>query len=175
MQLHPDLTQESLDAATDTPPADPAARRAYLARTPHPSASSEAEPAAGAAKIRRQRLSLAAGLKAFGPGMFGVVTEKDEESFGDYEGTAQEDAQLAADVRMWATDVMLDQLFMNVQTLTGEETNVAECEGVLWHLGSAPPLRPALRRTVRPPFPGHRDRHDHPVHAGHIHPPELRH
>ncbi|MER5688114.1 hypothetical protein [Streptomyces sp. NPDC002205] len=140
MQLHPELTQESLDAATgaDTPPADPTARRAYLARTPHPSAPSEAEPAADAAKIRRQMLSLAAGLKAFGPGMFGVVTEEDEESFGDYEGTAQEDAQLAAGALMWATDVMVDQLFMDVQTLTDEETNVAECEGVLWHLEDLP-------------------------------------
>ncbi|MGC5004216.1 hypothetical protein [Streptomyces sp. DT203] len=114
MRLHPDLTQESLDAATgaDTPPADPSARRAYLARTPHPSAPSETEPAADAAKIRRQMLSLAAGLNAFAPGMFGVVTEEDEESFGDYEGTAQEDAQLAAGALMWATNVMVDQLFV---------------------------------------------------------------
>ncbi len=48
------------------------------------------------------------------------------------------DAQTAGGALVWATDVMGDQLVMDVRTLTDEETNVAECEGVLWHLEDLP-------------------------------------
>ncbi|MEU6845486.1 hypothetical protein ABZ930_26760 [Streptomyces sp. NPDC046716] len=148
VQLHPELAQESLDAATgpEAPAADPATRRAHLAQTAPTSPPSEAEIAADSAKTRRQMLSLAPQLKAFGPQMFGVVTEEDrkDEEVGDYEGTAEEDAQLAAGALIWATDVMIDQLFMDVHTLTEGDTNVAECEDVLWHLEDLP-RRYALR------------------------------
>ncbi|MCX5085411.1 hypothetical protein [Streptomyces sp. NBC_00401] len=142
VQLHPDLARESLDAAAgpDAPPADPATRRDHLAQTPQTSAPTEAEIASESEKIRRQMLSLAAQLKAFGPEMFGVITKEDpeDEEFGDYEGTSDKDAQLAAGALMWATDVMVDQLFMDVHTLTEGETSVAECEDVLWHLEDLP-------------------------------------
>ncbi|MEV8021298.1 hypothetical protein AB0O76_34175 [Streptomyces sp. NPDC086554] len=147
VQLRPDLAQESLDAASgpDAPPMDPAVRRAHLA-PPQASAPSPEEIAADSAKVRRQMLSLAHQLKAFGPQMFGVITEEDrkDEEFGTYEGTLDEDAQLAAGALIWATDVMVDQLFMDVHTLTEGDTNAAECEDVLWHLEDLP-SRYALR------------------------------
>ncbi|MFJ8955162.1 hypothetical protein ACIRO1_34200 [Streptomyces sp. NPDC102381] len=148
VQLHPELAQESLDAATgpEAPAADPATRRAHLSQTTHTSAPSQAEIAADSEKTRRQMLSLASQLKAFGPQMFGVITEeeKEDEEFCDYEGVAEEDAQLAAGALIWATDVTIDQLFMDVHTLTEADTNVAECEDVLWHLEDLP-RRYALR------------------------------
>ncbi|MEB8338129.1 hypothetical protein [Streptomyces endophyticus] len=152
VQLHPDLAQESLDAATgpNSPPADPAARRAHLAQTPGSTAASPAEIAADAEKVRHQMLALAAGLKAFGPGPFGVLSEEDaeDEGVGGCEGTTDQDAQLAAGSLMWATDVLVDQLFMDVHTLTEGHTNVAECEDVLWHLEGLP-NRYALRYDAK--------------------------
>ncbi len=148
VELHPHLAEESLDAAEgpEAPPADPAERRAHLARGPETAAPSEEELAANSARTRGQMLGLAAQLKSFGPEMFGVVSEEDEEfeEGSGYEGTSEEDARLAAGALVWATDVLVDQLFMDVHTLTEEGTNVAECEGVLWHLEDLP-RRYALR------------------------------
>ncbi|WBB64330.1 hypothetical protein O7599_18250 [Streptomyces sp. WMMC500] len=152
VQLHPDLAKESLDAAEgpDVPPADLEERRAHLARRPESSAPSEEKLAADAERARRQMLDLAGQLRAFGPEMFGVVSEDDEDVEEDcgYEGTAEEDARLAAGSLVWATDVMVDQLFMDVQTLAEADTDVAECEGVLWHLEELPG-RYALRYDAR--------------------------
>ncbi|WP_425826156.1 hypothetical protein [Streptomyces fractus] len=154
VELHPDLAQESLDAAAGpgAPPDDPAARRAHLAKAAHTPAPSETETetAADSAKIRRQMFSLASQLRAFGPQMFGVVTEEAQggEEFGGYAGTSHEDAQLAAGALLWAANVMIDQLFMDVHTLTEADTNVAECTDVLWHLEDLP-RRYALRYDAK--------------------------
>ncbi|MEU3508537.1 hypothetical protein ABZ733_11525 [Streptomyces longwoodensis] len=131
--LHSKAALESLEAAEgpDAPPADPAARKA---RHSEPPARADAgigyDEDAEARGARRQMLGLAGELRAFPPAVFG--------------GRAEEDARLAAGALVWATGVLVDQLFEDVQTLSEEDTTVAECDSPLWHL-QALPARYALQ------------------------------
>ncbi|MEU5179548.1 hypothetical protein AB0G49_05785 [Streptomyces longwoodensis] len=131
--LHSKAALESLEAAEgpDAPPADPAARKARhsepLARAGAGIGYDEDAEAQGA---RRRMLALADDLRAFPPEAFG--------------GRAEEDARLAAGALVWATGVLIDQLFEDVQTLAEEDTTVAECDSPLWHL-EALPARYALQ------------------------------
>ncbi|MDQ8707595.1 hypothetical protein RCO28_34755 [Streptomyces sp. LHD-70] len=149
VELHPDLVKESLDAADgpEAPPADVAARRARLAE-PEGGTSADPAHAAAAARAAEARMrALAAQLRAFGQGTFGAAGAVDKEG-GEYEPygpeTSSEDAELAAGVLVWATDVVLDELFQDAFTLDQEDTNVAECDELLWLLDDLPP-RYALR------------------------------
>lgn len=45
---------------------------------------------------------------------------------------------LAAGALIYATDVLIDELFEDVHTLEQEGTNVGECDGPLWHLEDLP-------------------------------------
>ncbi|MER5964994.1 hypothetical protein [Streptomyces sp. NPDC002057] len=60
---------------------------------------------------------------------------------------AAEAAELAAGALVYASELLIDELYDDVQTLAEEETNVAECGDELWHLGDLPP-RYALRYDV---------------------------
>ncbi|MGW3109987.1 hypothetical protein [Streptomyces sp. NPDC001091] len=141
--LHPKLAQESLDAADGpgAPPADPAARKARHGEPPSAErAEAEYDAEAKAEEAREQMLGLADELRSFPPVMFGVLDEDDEEAEESEDGfsVSLENARLAAGALVWATDVLLDQLFEDVHTLTEEDITVAECEGHLWHLEDLP-------------------------------------
>lgn len=143
VELHQDLAKASLDAADgpDAPPDDPAARKARHAETPTPERADEGDDAeAKATAVRTQMLGLADELRSFPPVMFGVVeNEGGERGGGDDEFTVpQESARLAAGALVYATDILVDELFEDVQVLTQEDAAVAECEGPLWHLERLP-------------------------------------
>ncbi|MCT9075932.1 hypothetical protein [Streptomyces fulvoviolaceus] len=149
VELHQDLAKRSLDAAEgpDVPPDDPAARKARHAESPAPEDTEEGYGAeAKAAAVRRQMLGLAAELRSFPLAKFGVLGDGDDErGDGDDEfAVSPESARLAAGALVYATDILVDELFEDVQVLTQEDASVAECEGPLWHLERLPD-RYALR------------------------------
>ncbi|QIB42820.1 hypothetical protein [Streptomyces aureoverticillatus] len=140
VELHPDLAQESLAAADgpDAPPEDPASRKAFHAeRHADGDVASPYDAEAKAKAVRARMLALSDDLRSFPLVMFGVPDE--EEEGGDYEfSVSPENARLAAGALVYATDLMVDELFEDVQVLTQEETNVGECEGPLWVLEHLP-------------------------------------
>jgi hypothetical protein len=144
VELHLDLAKESLDAADgpDVPPADPserAARHAVDAGDDSvPVGVSDEEREAMRAKIR----ALASDLAAFGVESFGHFTMTDEGE-GESEGSdeflvPQEVAELAAGAIAYSIDILLDELFMDLATLTEEESNAAECDGVMMQIDNLP-------------------------------------
>ncbi|MDQ0835540.1 hypothetical protein QF032_007384 [Streptomyces achromogenes] len=143
VELHQDLAKESLEAAEgpDAPPDDPAARKAR-----HTAGPSGEGPAKGddakteAAAVRTQMLRLAEALRSFPPATFGA-TGADEADEGGV-------AALAAGALLYATDILVDELFEDLQVLTQEDVAVAECEGPLWHLEHLPD-RYALQYDAR--------------------------
>ncbi|MFE6066398.1 hypothetical protein [Streptomyces sp. NPDC056525] len=50
-----------------------------------------------------------------------------------------EAVELAAGALVYAAEVLIDELYDDIQTLADEETNVAECRAELWHLTELPP------------------------------------
>ncbi|MFJ8535720.1 hypothetical protein [Streptomyces sp. NPDC093591] len=161
VELHPGLAKESLDAADgpDAPPDDPAARKARhteSARTE--SAADSYATEAKATAVRSRMLGLADELRAFSPVMFGAfdVDAEDQEDGGRDGGEGgdrkvavpPESARLAAGALVHAMGILVDELFEDVHVLTQEDTNVAECEGPLWHLERLPD-RYALRYDAR--------------------------
>lgn len=107
-------------------------------------------------------LGLADELRSFPPVMFGVIDNEDDEDDEDGENDENderensndrfavppESARLAAGALVYATDILVDELFEDVQILTQEEASVAECEGPLWHLERLPD-RYALQYDAR--------------------------
>ncbi|WP_259446449.1 hypothetical protein [Streptomyces geysiriensis] len=153
VELHPDLAQESLAAAEgpDAPPDDPADRKARHAERPTVEGGSEGYDAkAEAEAVRGQMLALADELRSFPPVMFGVLDDEDgEEEHCDSEfAVSLEDAKLAAGALVYATEVLVGELFQDVQTLTEEDTTAAECDGPLWHFEDLPE-RYALQYDAR--------------------------
>lgn len=152
VELHPELAKESLDAADgpDGPPSDVAARRAVLAEpaseTPVDPAQVEADSKSAEARMR----ALAPRLRSFGPGMFGAEVEEDEDGDPEFAATtvSEEDATLAAGALIWATDVLLDELFQDTFSLAEQGTNVSEYDELLWQLDNLPP-RYALQYNSR--------------------------
>ncbi|MFT2020178.1 hypothetical protein ACMA1D_30735 [Streptomyces sp. 796.1] len=170
VELHPDLTRESLDAAEgpDAPPDDLASRRARLSagrtETPGPDAAGEVVDVVA---MRDTFCALAGRLRAFGPEAFGVVAQPPagvEGGCGDPDrplppglppglpqdaadrrpGVTRADATLAAGALVYGTDLLLDELFQDVSALDGDGGSVAECEEPMWLLGELP-RRYALR------------------------------
>jgi hypothetical protein len=144
VELHQDLAKKSLDAAEGphAPPDDPAARKARHTESPTTEGTSEghdAEPTRAAA-VRSQMLGLADELRSFPPAMFGVLEDEDTEREADNDEPTvpAASARLAAGALVHATDLLVDELFEDVQVLTQEEATVAECEGPLWHLERLP-------------------------------------
>ncbi|KUO08031.1 hypothetical protein [Streptomyces sp. DSM 15324] len=135
VELHQDLALASLEAADgpDAPPADPVARKARHAEAAADHATGAVPDAARrSAAMRRRMLELADELRSLPPAGFGVLDGE--------EGLAvpPESARLAAGALVHATDVLVDELFEDVQVLTQEDATVAECEGPLWHLERLP-------------------------------------
>jgi hypothetical protein len=153
VELRQDLANESLDAADgpEAPPDDPAARKARHTENPTLDGTEDGYDAqAKAAAVRTQMLGLADELRSFRPVMFGVRDDEDDEKEdGDDEfAVPPESARLAAGALVYATDILVDELFQDVQVLTEEDATVEECEGPLWHLDRLPD-RYALRYDAR--------------------------
>lgn len=151
IELHPELAQESLDAADgpDAPPGDPADRKArHLAR---PAAEDEAYDAeAASAAVRGQMLALADELRSFSLAIFGVLDDEDEkeEEGGNAFAVSPEAAKLTAGALVYATGILVDELLQDLQTLTEEDTTAAEYDGPLWHFDDLPE-RYALQYDAR--------------------------
>ncbi|WP_329284404.1 hypothetical protein [Streptomyces sp. NBC_00691] len=167
VRLHIDLTRESLEAADgpDAPPSDPRARRAHHTAGAGP--ADAARPLGGAegsdgsgdddedrADLEAQIRALAPRLISFGPLFFDGADPEEEDDpeergeaggqgeageQGDLRNQASAAAELAAGALVYASEVLIDELYDDVQTLADEETNVAECRAELWHLAELPP------------------------------------
>ncbi|MFI5522252.1 hypothetical protein [Streptomyces platensis] len=133
VELHPEFAQQSLDAADgpDVPPADPVVRAAQHA---------EARAEAAAVRIPDEEVeamrgtvrAMAPRLTAFGLGSFGWCED------GEESGVDRENAELAAGALVYAIDLLVDQLFHDVQTLSEAKKSVKECDGLLWYLDDLP-------------------------------------
>ncbi|MGW2343196.1 hypothetical protein [Streptomyces sp. NPDC001661] len=95
--------------------------------------------------VRGQMLARADQLRSFPPVMFGVLDDEDDPiEFA----TAPEDAKLAAGALVYATDILVDELFQDVQTLAEEDTTAAECDSPLWHFEDLPSDTPCSTTLV---------------------------
>jgi hypothetical protein len=153
VELHQHLAKESLEAAEgpDAPPDDPAARKARHTGGPTAEGTEGGYDAeAKAAAVRSHMLGLADELRSFPPVMFGVLDDEDDEreDGDDASAVPPGSARLAAGALVYATDILVDELFEDVQVLAQEDATVAECEGPLWHLERLPD-RYALQYDAR--------------------------
>ncbi|QRX93110.1 hypothetical protein [Streptomyces noursei] len=100
--------------------------------------------------VQRRMRSMAARLRAFEPEMFGAPDEeeKDDDLADHGSRVSVDDAELAAGALVWATDVLLDELFQDAYALAAEEMNVAERDRPMWLLDELP-SRYALQYDVR--------------------------
>ncbi|WP_406063583.1 hypothetical protein OG462_33845 [Streptomyces sp. NBC_01077] len=142
VKLHIDLTRESLEAADgpDVPPSDLRARLAH--HTAGPAAVEGTEEDGDdehRVDLEDQIRALAPRLSSFGPRSFGGVDPEEAEEGEETAPVASEAAELAAGALVYAAEVLIDELYDDVQTLADEETNVADCQGDLWHLAELPP------------------------------------
>ncbi|MET8330641.1 hypothetical protein [Streptomyces sp. NPDC005181] len=136
VKLHTDLARESLEAAEgpDAPPSDPEVRRAHHTAPAGESVDHAPDTEKHEADIR----VLAARLYAFTPVSFGVVDPDEREDGDDEFSITPENAELAAGALVHGAEVLIDELFEDVQTLAEEKSNVADCGGPLWLLDDLP-------------------------------------
>jgi hypothetical protein len=140
VELHPELAQESLDAADgpDAPSEDPTDRKARHAERPTADdGEDDCDAEAKAEAVRGQMLALADEVRSFPLVMFGVLDDEDEDIGSEF-AVSPEDAKLAAGALVYATDILVDELFQDVQNLIQEDTTAAECDGPLWHFEDLP-------------------------------------
>ncbi|MDT3397635.1 hypothetical protein RKE29_13395 [Streptomyces sp. B1866] len=142
VQLHPDLARESLEAADgpDAPPADPAERARRHADTGtvgEPGRLNEAEVEAMRQKLR----SFAQRLQSFPLESFGYSDDEEERV------VSREAAEIAAGALVYAIDLLVDELFLDLASLGKDGPNVAESERVFMVLEELPPQF-ALQYTV---------------------------
>ncbi|MFI8962445.1 hypothetical protein ACIGO8_10035 [Streptomyces sp. NPDC053493] len=136
VRLHTDLARESLAAADgpDVPPSDPAARRARHAAGPGAGGGADGGPDGAAGELpagvveeapdpEAEIRAMAARLRSFDPAVF---------------GTDADTAELAAGALVHASEVLIDELYDDVQALAEEDTDVAACQSHLWHLDRLP-------------------------------------
>ncbi|MCD2463594.1 hypothetical protein MBT42_08490 [Streptomyces sp. MBT42] len=149
VKLHIDLTRESLAAADgpDAPPSDLRARRARHTAgtgpgdTTHPAprldGADEENPGDDASADDEEQADLEAQIRALAPRLVSFDPRPPEG--GEAAAIGSEAAELAAGALVYAAEVLIDELYDDVQTLADEETNVAECRAELWHLAELPP------------------------------------
>ncbi|WP_069768376.1 hypothetical protein [Streptomyces sp. LUP30] len=102
-----------------------------------------AEPAAPAGAVGVAEPAVAA-VAAGAEGAAGA----DGAAGAETAGVRAESARLAAGALVYATDILVEELFEDVQVLAQEDASVAECEGPLWHLERLPD-RYALQYDAR--------------------------
>ncbi|MER5706866.1 hypothetical protein [Streptomyces sp. NPDC002122] len=143
VQLHTDAARESLEAADGpgAPPSDPQARRAHHTAKPDTADETDGEAQDHEAAFR----ALATRLRSFAPAVFGVAEEaaaapegETAEAGGGSPVITPESAELAAGSLVYGAEVLIDELYDDVQALAEEDTTVAECQGHLWHLDQLP-------------------------------------
>ncbi|MGQ4385595.1 hypothetical protein [Streptomyces sp. SAS_270] len=142
VELHPDLLQESLDAADgpDAPPADPAERARRHADAKASSGASGLDD--GEVEDMRRRLrSLAARLEAFPLESFGY-SDDEEKRVVD-----RQTAEVAAGALVYAIDLLVDELFGDLAGLEEDGPTLAESDGAFMVLEDLPPQF-ALHYTV---------------------------
>ncbi|MFB7406178.1 hypothetical protein ACFCZ2_03250 [Streptomyces sp. NPDC056202] len=155
VKLHIDLTRESLAAADgpDAPPSDLRARRARHTAGTGPGDTTHAAPSHDGADDEsaqydqsaedeesaddEEQADLEAQIRALAPRLISFDPRPPEG--GEAAAIGSEAAELAAGALVYAAEVLIDELYDDVQTLADEETNVAECRGELWHLAELPP------------------------------------
>ncbi|GAA3810190.1 hypothetical protein GCM10022403_050080 [Streptomyces coacervatus] len=134
VDLHPELLQESLDAADgpDAPPADPAERARRHAA---------AEPSTGSGRLddgevdaMRHRLrALAPSLRAFPMEAFGYREDENDRI------VSREAAEIAAGAVVYAIDLLVDELFTDLAGLEEDGPTVAETDAPFMVLDDLPP------------------------------------
>ncbi|MFF9199813.1 hypothetical protein ACF09L_31875 [Streptomyces sp. NPDC014779] len=131
VRLHTDRARESLAAADgpDVPPSDPAARRARHTAGGARREDGEDEDGVWSEVVEdapdpeTEIRAMAARLRSFEPAVFGASPDT---------------AELAAGALVHAAEVFIDELYDDVQALADEDTDVADCQGHLWHLDRLP-------------------------------------
>ncbi|MFF0749427.1 hypothetical protein [Streptomyces sp. NPDC004267] len=142
VRLHAERARESLAAADgpDAPPSDPALRRARHTARPGTAGAPGTPGVPGAGNAgdgwipdddiveenpdpEAELRAMAPRLRAFDPAVFAA---------------APETAALAAGALVHAAEVLIDELYDDVQALAEEDTDVAACQGHLWHLDRLP-------------------------------------
>ncbi|MFE5973623.1 hypothetical protein ACFQ64_15855 [Streptomyces sp. NPDC056460] len=144
VKLHIDLTRESLAAADgpDAPPSDLRARRARHTAGTGPGDTTHPAPRLDgaddeSAEDDEEQADLEAQIRALAPRLVSFDPRPPEG--GEAAAIGSEAAELAAGALVYAAEVLIDELYDDVQTLADEETNVAECRAELWHLAELPP------------------------------------
>ncbi|MGW2013762.1 hypothetical protein [Streptomyces sp. NPDC001927] len=136
VKLHIDLTRESLEAADgpNAPSSDLETRRAQHKASAAATTSTPAHPANAPAGggMTDPDVDHEPQIRALAPRLASLAA-------ASFDGIAPETAELAAGALVYATELLVDELYDDVQTLAEEETNVAECDSELWHLGELPP------------------------------------
>ncbi|MET9953259.1 hypothetical protein ABZ135_17150 [Streptomyces sp. NPDC006339] len=140
VKLHTERARESLEAADgpDAPPGDPALRRARHAAATDAGRGVVAGGELGAGEAGHEVWSdvveespdpeagiraMAVRLRSFDPAVFGASPDT---------------AELAAGALVHGAEILIDELYDDVQTLAEEDTHVAACQGHLWHLDRLP-------------------------------------
>ncbi|TXS19603.1 hypothetical protein EAO71_33870 [Streptomyces sp. ms191] len=177
VKLHTDRARESLEAAEgpDAPPSDLEARRARHTAgaasaaeraadgTDHragfratagrlrafgPDAFGVRLPEQGPARGEADAGAPRGGTAAVAEGVGEPGTDRGGAAGSATAGVSPESAEVAAGAIVHAAELLVDELFDDVQVLAEEDANAAACEGHLWHLGDLPP-RYALQYDER--------------------------
>jgi hypothetical protein len=134
VDLHPTLAEESLAAAEGpgAPPSDIATRRAQhtSTETAIPQSVSDHETPDQEPVMR----AMAAHFRSFSNEDFGHLSEETDED----PLVSAEDAQLAAGALVYATEIIIDELFMDVASLTESDTTAADEDVVMMALYALP-------------------------------------
>ncbi|MFJ7275402.1 hypothetical protein [Kitasatospora sp. NPDC098663] len=145
VQLHVDSAKESLEAAggPDAPAPDLAARAAAHRKSRQEPVSQTGTTEEEREEMRARLQALAPQLAGAGPATFGYLTaedleDEDGEEFDEEFNVAREDAELAAGALFYSIDILLDELFEDLDTL-GDSPSVAHCDGGLLQLEELPP------------------------------------
>jgi hypothetical protein len=139
VELHPDLAQESLDAADgpEAPPSDLAERARQHAKD---AAESDPEPGklddAEVEEMRRRLRALAPELQPFPLECFGYIEGEDEEGYGPL--VSKEAAEIAAGALVYSSEILVDELFGDLADLEGDGPSVAESGAAFMVLDDLP-------------------------------------
>ncbi|MFF5971264.1 hypothetical protein ACFY7C_07015 [Streptomyces sp. NPDC012769] len=137
VKLHTERAWESLEAADgpDAPPGDPALRRArHAAAAPDAGRGDRGDGGEGGDEVWVDVIeetadpeagirAMAVRLRSFDPAVFGASPDT---------------AELAAGALVHGAEILIDELYDDVQALAEEDTHVAACQGHLWHLDRLP-------------------------------------
>jgi len=140
VELHPDLAQESLDAADgpDAPPSDLAERARHHAKD-GPDPKSGKLDDAEVEEMRRRLRAMASQLQAFPLISFGGPEDEEGEADEEYEPVvSKEAAEIASGALVCGIHLLVDELFGDLGRLEEDGPNVAESDEVFMVLENLP-------------------------------------